>query len=98
MLAYTEIERAVVMYLELLKSKAHMASWQAEFKLKDEALQSPEGRFASITLPRLKLFCSMFKPAAAFKGCGIRLLQDAWLMFNDDGCFSLLFSMFPSLT
>lgn len=39
MLAYTEIERAVVMYLELLKSKAHMASWQAEFKLKDEALQ-----------------------------------------------------------
>lgn len=70
MLAYTEIERAVVMYLELLKSKAHMASWQAEFKLKDEALQSPEGRFASITLPRLKLFCSMFKPAAAFKGCG----------------------------
>ena len=45
MLAYTEIERAVVMYLELLQSKAHMASWQAEFKLKDEALQSPEGRF-----------------------------------------------------
>jgi hypothetical protein len=75
-----------------------MASWQAEFKLKDEALQSTEGRFASITLPRLKLFCSIFKSAAAFKGCGILLLQDAWLMFNDDGCFSLLFSMFPCLT
>ena len=28
----------------------------------------------------------------------MRLLQDAWVMFNDDGCFSLLFSMFPSLT
>lgn len=37
---------------ELQQAKAYVASLQAEVMLKDKALQSPEGRFASIILSK----------------------------------------------
>ena len=37
---------------EVQQAKAYVASLQAEVMLKDKALQSPEGRFASIILSK----------------------------------------------
>jgi hypothetical protein len=42
----------VMMHSELQQAKAYVASLQAEVMLKNEALQSPEGRFASIILSK----------------------------------------------
>ena len=42
----------MIMNSELQQAKAYVASLQAEVMLKDKALQSPEGRFASIILSK----------------------------------------------
>ncbi len=61
MLAYGEIERAVVMHLEFRQAKAHMASLQVEVKLKFNHRKVDLHPSTCPRMKRIKLFCAIFK-------------------------------------